>query len=88
MCPCVALLCEDFIRSFGATALQPLAAELFEASTDGTVRASCVKAYAQIASNYPDQTFSPAAMAVLEKALSDDSPIGVAKASQALLALG
>ena len=61
------------LGAFGATALQPLA-ELFEVSTDGTVRASCVKAYAQIASNYPDQTFSPAAMAVLEKALSDDSP--------------
>ena len=60
-------------------------AELFEASTDGTVRASCVKAYAQIASNYPDQTFSPAAMAVLEKALSDDSPV---VSQSAVMALG
>ena len=40
------------LGAFGAIALQPLA-ELFEVSTDGTVRASCVKAYAQIASNYP-----------------------------------
>ena len=72
------------LGAFGATALQPLA-ELFEASTDGTVRASCVKAYAQIASNYPDQTFSPAAMAVLEKALSDDSPV---VSQSAVMALG
>ena len=60
------------LGAFGATALQPLA-ELFSASSDGTVRACCVKAYAQIASNFPGQEFSADAMAVLEKALSDDS---------------
>ena len=72
------------LGAFGAVALQPLA-ELFGESPDGTVRASCVKAYAQIASNYPDQSFSPEAMAVLETALSDSSPV---VSQSAVMALG
>ena len=72
------------LGAFGATALQPLA-ELFSASSDGTVRACCVKAYAQIASNFPGQEFSADAMAVLEKALSDDSPV---VSQSAVMALG
>ena len=62
------------LGAFGAVALQPLA-ELFAQSPDGTVRASCVKAYAQIASNFPDQEFPHEAMRVLETALSDESPV-------------
>ena len=72
------------LGAFGEVALQPLA-EMFGRSADGTVRASCVKAYAQIASNYPDQDFSPAAMAVLETALSDESPV---VSQSAVMALG
>lgn len=72
------------LGAFGAVALQPLA-ELFERSPDGTVRASCVKAYAQIASNYPEQDFSPEAMTVLETALSDESPV---VSQSAVMALG
>ena len=72
------------LGAFGEVALQPLA-EMFERSTDGTVRASCVKAYAQIASNYPEQNFSQAAMAVLERALSDESPV---VSQSAVMALG
>ena len=72
------------LGAFGAVALQPLA-ELFEQSPDGTVRASCVKAYAQIASNYPEQDFSPEAMRVLEKALLDESPV---VSQSAVMALG
>ena len=72
------------LGAFGAVALQPLAG-LFQQSPDGTVRASCVKAYAQIASNYPDQDFSPEAMMVLETALSDESPV---VSQSAVMALG
>jgi len=72
------------LGAFGSTALQPLAV-LFQQSDDGTVRASCVKAYAQIASNYPGEPFSSEAMAVLDQALSDASPV---VSQSAVMALG
>ena len=72
------------LGAFGATALQPLA-DLFSSSPDGTVRACCVKAYAQIASNFPEENFSPEAMRVLETALSDESPV---VSQSAVMALG
>ena len=72
------------LGAFGSSALQPLAV-LFQQSPDGTVRASCVKAYAQIASNYPDEDFSSEAMQVLETALSDESPV---VSQSAVMALG
>ena len=72
------------LGAFGSTALQPIAG-LFAASSDGTVRASCVKAYAQIASNYPDEDFSMDAMTVLEQALDDSSPV---VSQSAVMALG
>jgi bilin biosynthesis protein len=72
------------IGAFGAAALLPLA-DLLMASTDSTIRASCVKAYAQVASNQPGIHFPETAMRALEEALSDDSPV-VAVAS--VMALG
>ena len=62
------------IGAFGAAALLPLA-DLLKASTDSTIRASCVKAYAQVASNQPGIHFPESAMKALEEALSDDSPV-------------
>jgi bilin biosynthesis protein len=62
------------IGAFGAAALLPLA-DLLMASTDSTVRASCVKAYAQVASNQPGIHFPESAMQALDAALSDDSPV-------------
>lgn len=62
------------IGAFGAAALLPLA-DLLAASTDSTIRASCVKAYAQVASNQPGIHFPESVMQALEKALSDDSPV-------------
>jgi bilin biosynthesis protein len=44
-----------------------------------------VRAYAQIASNFPEQEFSPDAMRVLETALSDESPV---VSQSAVMALG
>lgn len=62
------------IGAFGAAALLPLA-DLLLASTDSTIRASCVKAYAQVASNQPGIHFPDSAMQALEEALGDDSPV-------------
>ena len=72
------------LGAFGAVAMQPIA-DCFRSSDDGTVRASCVKAYAQLASNYPGIPFSDAAMDVLQAGLADPSPV-VAVAS--VMALG
>lgn len=70
--------------AFGQSSLQPLA-EKFRASEDGTVRASCVKAYVQVAANFPDEPFSNDAMSVLQEALEDDSPV---VSQSAVMALG
>lgn len=72
------------LGAFGEVAMQPIA-DCFRASEDGTVRASCVKAYAQLASNYPGLPFSAPAMEVLQAGLADPSPV-VAVAS--VMALG
>ncbi|QNJ24932.1 phycoerythrobilin:Cys-82 alpha-phycoerythrin lyase/ CpeZ subunit [Synechococcus sp. SYN20] len=72
------------LGAFGVSTLHPLA-DLFAQSTDATVRASCVKAYAQIASNYPEQDFSSEAMSLLEVALDDASPV---VSQSAVMALG
>ena len=69
---------------FADRAMLPLAAK-FHASSDATVRASCVKAYAQIASNRPGIAVPAEAMAALEAALHDDSPV---VAITAVMALG
>lgn len=72
------------LGAFGEKAMLPLA-QKYQTSCDGTVRASCVKAYAQIASNVPGIVFPSEAMAALETALQDDSPVvGIA----AVMALG
>ena len=72
------------LGAFGEVAMQPIA-DCFRSSEDGTVRASCVKAYAQLASNYPGLPFSAPAMEVLQAGLADPSPV-VAVAS--VMALG
>ena len=72
------------LGAFGEVAMQPIA-DCFRSSDDGTVRASCVKAYAQLASNYPGIPFSVDAMDVLQAGLADPSPV-VAVAS--VMALG
>jgi bilin biosynthesis protein len=75
------------IGAFGAAALLPLA-DLLQASTDSTIRASCVKAYAQVASNQPGIHFPEEAMTALEQALSDDSPVVAVATVMALGQLG
>ncbi|WP_315857154.1 HEAT repeat domain-containing protein [Synechococcus sp. ATX 2A4] len=72
------------LGAFGEPAMLPLA-QKFQSSRDGTVRASCVKAYAQIASNLPGLQFPSEAMAVLKTALDDESPV---VAIAAVMALG
>jgi bilin biosynthesis protein len=75
------------IGAFGAAALLPLA-DLLQASTDSTIRASCVKAYAQVASNKPGIQFPEAAMQAIEEALSDPSPVVAVAAVMALGQVG
>jgi bilin biosynthesis protein len=72
------------LGAFGAMAMQPIA-DCFNLADDPTVRASCVKAYAQLASNYPGVPFSDSALNVLKQGLADVSPV-VAVAS--VMALG
>lgn len=62
------------IGAFGVSALLPLA-ELLTVSTDTTVKTSCIKAYAQAASNFPGIVFPAPVMAALEKSLMDESPV-------------
>ena len=62
------------LGAFAERAMLPLAVR-FNTSTDPIVRASCVKAYAQIASNRKGIVFPAEAMAVLEDALQDISPV-------------
>jgi bilin biosynthesis protein len=75
------------LGAFGARSMQPIA-ECFSTSSDDTVRASCVKAYAQLASNYTGQEFSDQAMAVLREALDDRSPVVAVAAVMALGQVG
>ena len=72
------------LGAFGEVAMQPIA-DCFNGADDATVKASCVKAYAQLASNYPGLPFTEAALQVLKHGLADPSPV-VAVAS--VMALG
>ena len=67
--------------------MQPIAV-CFSTSSDDTVRASCIKAYAQLASNYAGQAFTEQAMAVLREALDDRSPVVAVAAVMALGQVG
>ncbi len=75
------------VRGLGAFGSEVIAAiaEKFKASCDGTVRASCVKAYAQIASNFPENEFEESGMKTLREALRDESPV---VSQSAVMALG
>jgi bilin biosynthesis protein len=75
------------LGAFGARSMQPIA-ECFSTSSDDTVRASCIKAYAQLASNYAGQAFTEQAMAVLREALDDRSPVVAVAAVMALGQVG
>ena len=72
------------IGAFGEMSLIPLALK-FRQSSDATVRASCIKAYAQVASNYCGISFPEEAINALKCALVDDSPV---VALAAVMALG
>lgn len=75
------------IGAFGVAALLPLAG-LLRDSGDSTIRASCVKAYAQVASNQPGIHFPDEVMHALEQALGDDSPVVAVATVMALGQLG
>ena len=72
------------LGAFGDDVIDAIA-EKFKESRDGTVRASCVKAYAQIASNFPEDSFKESGMKTLREALRDESPV---VSQSAVMALG
>jgi bilin biosynthesis protein len=72
------------IGVFGEPSLIPLALK-FQQSVDPTVRASCIKAFVQVASNYQGIKFPEEAINALKQALTDESPV---VALAAVMALG
>ena len=75
------------VRAIGAFGEMSLALK-FRQSSDATVRASCIKAYAQVASNYCGISFPEEAINALKCALVDDSPVGALAAVMALGQVG
>ena len=71
----------------GADAVAPVA-QLLQESENPTVRASCAKALAQVAVNYPDEPFPEAGLTGLEAALNDDNPVVYIASAMALGEMG
>ena len=61
------------LGAFGARCFHPLV-EIFQTSDNRTVRTSCLKAFVQVAAKFPGINFPDEAMAVIERALEDDTP--------------
>ncbi|MFQ3680230.1 MAG: HEAT repeat domain-containing protein, partial [Pseudanabaenaceae cyanobacterium] len=62
------------LGAIGAAAV-PRLVEILQTSDNPTVRSSCAKALAQVASNHPDQPFPAIGMQGLQKALTDANPV-------------
>jgi bilin biosynthesis protein len=71
----------------GADAVPSLVEDLLN-SDNVTVRGSCAKALAQIALNYPEETFPEAGMRGLKTALNDANPVVHIAATMALGEIG
>ena len=71
----------------GADAVPALAESLLN-SDNSTIRASCAKALAQIAVNYPEVSFPPEGIEALKKALNDPNPVVHIAAVMALGEIG
>ena len=66
----------------------PSLVETLESSDNTVVRASCVKALAQVAFNHPDEAFPQIGMDGLKKALNDSNPVVHIAAVMALGEIG
>ncbi len=69
---------------FGHQTLSPLL-ELYHSTENCTVKACCIKAFVQIAVNYPDTAFPDESIIVLKDALDDANPV---VSQSALMTLG
>ncbi len=69
---------------FGHRVVLPLL-ELYKTTSNATVKACCIKAFVQVAVNFPEVTFPNEAIIVLESALDDANPV---VSQSALMTLG
>ena len=69
---------------FGHRVLPPLL-DLFNATSNCTVKACCIKAFVQVAVNFPDNAFPEQAINALKLALEDSNPV---VSQSALMTLG
>lgn len=66
----------------------PYLVESLSSNEDATVRASCAKALAQVAVNYPEDTFPQEGIEGLRKGVEDDNPVVHISSVMALGAIG
>ena len=69
---------------FGHRVLFPLL-DLFNTTSNCTVKACCIKAFVQVAVNFPDVVFPEQAITALQSALDDENPV---VSQSALMTLG
>ena len=69
---------------FGHKVMMPLL-DLYGSTENNTVKACCIKAFVQVAVNFPGIAFSDQAITVLENALDDANPV---VSQSALMTLG
>jgi bilin biosynthesis protein len=75
------------LGAIGIDAVSPLVESLLN-SDNVTVKGSCAKALAQVAINYPDETFPPEGIEGLTKALNDLNPVVHIASAMALGVIG
>ena len=75
------------LGAIGADAV-PFLVETLQTSEDPTIRASCTKALAQLAVNYPDRPFPPQGLEGLKLAVADPNPVVHIAGVMALGAIG
>jgi bilin biosynthesis protein len=78
------------VKTLGVVGMDavPAIVEAMLHSENVTVRGSCAKALAQVAVNYPDQSFPEVGLAGLKQALRDDNPVVNIGAAMALGEIG
>ncbi|AFY37555.1 PBS lyase HEAT domain protein repeat-containing protein [[Leptolyngbya] sp. PCC 7376] len=65
------------VKTIGAVGVEtvPFLVETLRKSDNGTVRSSCAKALAQVALNYPEETFPEIGIEGLKESLQDENPV-------------
>ncbi|MGK7928244.1 MAG: HEAT repeat domain-containing protein [Spirulina sp.] len=78
------------VKTLGAIGFDavPFLVDALENDDNATIRASCTKALAQVAVNYPDDSFPESGLQALKAALRDLNPVVHIAAAMALGAVG